>query len=318
MRQSVETHWLGIVAPPLDDSALVLRGAGHYATGGAPCHGARGQPRSRIAAAMTPPPPFLPTRANDWDPSELFWIVRHGVKFTGMPAWVAPERIDEVWAVVALLLRLPELTPDQYRDLTLGELAVSHSPTGLGQLADPLQPVLDDCARCHGRDGAGRGEGAFPRLAGQSAGYLLASLQAYAAGDRRSGIMQPVAAGLSEPEMRRLSDHYAAMPMSSQPPADGDALGAMIAQRGVAGDGIPACAACHRPDGRERYPQYPSLCGQPAAYLAGQLRLFQRGARGGTAYAPVMEAIARRVNDAQIDAVAAHFAACRPPAGQTG
>ena len=315
MRQSVETHSMGIEAPPLEDPALIHRGAGHYATGCAPCHGAPGQPRSVVTEAMTPPPPLLPGKIDEWDSSELFWIVRHGVKFTGMPAWAAPERTDEVWAMVAFLLKLPGLELDAYRELALGELADEQlRDAGLESLvADPFEPVLAECARCHGRDGQGRGVGAFPKLSGQSEAYLLASLQAYAQGLRHSGIMEPAAARLSDSEMRRLSDHYASMGVGPQPPQSrgGDKLGATIARRGVSDNRIPACVACHEPGDGGRYPQYPSLRGQTAAYLAGQLRLFKAGIRGGTPYANVMEAIARRMSDAQIDAVAAYFATDR-------
>jgi cytochrome c553 len=306
MRQSVETHSMGIEAPPLDDPALVHRGAGHYASGCAPCHGAPGQPRSQVALAMTPPPPFLPEKIPVWQPNELFWIVRHGVKFTGMPAWAALERTDEVWSMVAFLLQLPDLQPDEYRALALGELADGQAAAGLAGLADPFEPVLAECSRCHGRDGKGRGVGAFPKLSGQSEAYLLASLQAYAEGRRHSGIMQPAAVPLSHAQMRRLAAHYAEAGSLGADPAGRDGQGEAIARRGVPKDGVPACVSCHEPAGAG-YPAYPALRGQTADYLAQQLRLFRAGSRGGTAYAHIMATIARRLSDAQIDAVAAYF-----------
>jgi cytochrome c553 len=308
MRQSVETHSMAIEAPPLDDPALVHRGAGHYATGCAPCHGAPGQERSAVARAMTPPPPFLPERVAEWQPNELFWIVQNGVKFTGMPAWAAPERSDEVWAMVAFLLQLPMMEPERYRELALGELAGAMPVhAGLEALADPFEPLLADCARCHGRDGAGRGVGAFPKLGGQSEDYLLATLQAYALGARRSGIMQPAAHGLSEADMRRLAAHYAnAGSFASDAASGGDADGEALALHGAPDQGIPACATCHEPTGR-RYPAYPALRGQTADYLAQQLRLFRDGSRGGTAYGHIMQTIARRMSDAQILATARYF-----------
>jgi cytochrome c553 len=312
MRKSVETHAGDIAVPPLEDPALIHRGAGHYASGCAPCHGAPGQPRSAIAAAMTPPPPFLPDKVPEWQPNELFWIVRHGVKFTGMPAWAAPERSDEVWAMVAFLLRLPDLQPDDYRALALGDLVDQQAHAGLEGLADPFEPVLADCARCHGRDGAGRGVGAFPKLAGQSEDYLLATLQAYALGARRSGIMQPAATGLSEAAIRQLASHYAhAGSLASDATGGGNVHGEEIARQGVPHQGIPACVSCHEPAGG-RYPAYPKLRGQTAGYLAQQLRLFKDGIRGGTAYAHIMETIARRMSDAQILAVAGYFGS-QPP-----
>lgn len=317
MRQSVETHALGIEVPPLGDPALVHRGAGHYATGCAPCHGAPGVAQSPVPLEMTPEPPYLPPRIPQWEPNELFWIVRHGVKFTGMPAWVALERDDEVWAMVAFLRELPEMTPQVYHDLALGEpvqeVTARALDQGLDRLADPFEPVLADCIRCHGRDGAGRGVGAFPRLSGQSESYLYATLEAYADGRRNSGIMQPAAAQLSDSEMRRLARHYAsaqdASPRRSEPLANEIVeLGEAIARRGVPADGIPACVSCHEPRAGARYPYYPTLRGQTASYLAQQLRLFREGTRGGTAYAHIMATIAQRLSDPQIEAVAIYFA----------
>ena len=174
-------------------------------------------------------------------------------------------------------------------------------------LADPLEPVLVGCARCHGRDGTGRGVGAFPKLAGQSENYLLATLQAYAHGARRSGIMQPAAAKLSEPEMRQLARHYAdAGSLASDGSGGSNAYGEQIARQGAPNEGIPACVTCHEPAGK-RYPAYPALRGQTADYLAQQLRLFKAGIRGGTAYAHIMATIAGRMSDAQILAVAGYF-----------
>jgi cytochrome c553 len=210
-----------------------------------------------------------------------------------MPAWPALERTDEVWAMVAFLLQLPDMPPETYRRLALGEVAVSDH-AGLDGLAE--------CARCHGRDGKGRG-GAFSILTGQSEAYLLASLRAYARGHRHSGIMQPAAAPLDEAQMRRLAAHYANAGPFAADAAPGDGPGAAIARRGVPKDGIPACVSCHEPEGG----RYPALRGQTADYIAGQLRLFRAGTRGGTPYAHIMATIARRLSDAQIDAVAAYF-----------
>ena len=104
----------------LDDPGQVALGAVHYADGCAPCHGAPGEPRSPLMLAMTPPPPWLPRVIPTWDTEALFWIVRHGVKYSGMPAWPAQARADEVWAVVAFLRALPDLDAATYRRLVVG------------------------------------------------------------------------------------------------------------------------------------------------------------------------------------------------------
>src|ERR671910_265316 len=72
MRQSVETHSIGLKAPVLDDLALIEQGAGHFHTGCAPCHGpVEGAPPA-IPQRMTPHPPLLPPVIDEWTEEELF------------------------------------------------------------------------------------------------------------------------------------------------------------------------------------------------------------------------------------------------------
>jgi len=324
MRRAVSTQSMGIKVPPLDDPALVLKGAGHYETGCAACHGAPGRKRSLIVQQMTPEPPFLPPRIRHWQPQELFWIVRHGVKYTAMPAWPAQGRDDEVWALVAFIQALPGMSPERYRQLALGERAESAAnpvtPDSLRVLQNPLGPVLANCNRCHAEDGGGRGEGAFPRLAGQSEAYLLGSLQAYASGERHSGIMQPVAAGLDAEVLEALARHYAQLPpvnRTDAPVPEPDVLsrGQSLAAHGVPERGVPSCVHCHGPKQGPRNPMYPELAGQYARYLEQQLELFTAGKRGGSEYAGIMHGAAQRLTPEQMQALAAYYASL--PQGST-
>src|SRR5688500_5102485 len=73
----------------------------------------------------------------------------------------------------------------------------------------PGCPVIEKCALCHGMDGSGRGNGAFPKIAGQRPDYLFASLKAFAKGERNSGIMEPIASELSMEKMQKLANYYA-------------------------------------------------------------------------------------------------------------
>ena len=148
---------------------------------------------------MTPPPPPLGKEVAEWDPAELFYIVKHGIKFTGMPAWPAEHRDDEIWAVVAFLQKPPSLDGESYRRLVEGEpQAVTGAPIEHVLPSESIRPLIrQNCSRCHGHDGNGRGTGAFPKLAGQKPEYLFASLAAYASGARNSGIMEPIAAALT-------------------------------------------------------------------------------------------------------------------------
>ncbi len=77
-----------------------------------------------------------------------------------------------------------------------------------GGLAARLDKTMQDCARCHGEDGMGR-DGTAPKIAGQSKEYLLATLRGYASGERSSGIMQPIAAPLSDAELDEIASRIA-------------------------------------------------------------------------------------------------------------
>lgn len=93
MRRSLATHTLGVKPPTLDTPDLVLQGAGHYETGCRPCHGSPGAPMPRVPQQMTPHPPNLLPVIAELQPDELFYVVKHGVKFTGMPAWPTQQRV---------------------------------------------------------------------------------------------------------------------------------------------------------------------------------------------------------------------------------
>jgi cytochrome c553 len=203
MRQSIVTHAFGIAEPALDDEALVMRGAAHYDLACRACHGGADGALPVIPANIVPPPRPLARHAADWRPRELFYIVKHGMKFTGMPAWPAQARDDEVWAMVAFLRALPSLSPDAYN--RLARAGGRAEPLDLVSAIPAPRVVTDNCSRCHGLDGRGRGTGAFPRLDGQQADYLDRALRAYAGGQRHSGIMEPIAAALTATARRALA-----------------------------------------------------------------------------------------------------------------
>ena len=317
MRSSVRTQAFGIDVPDLGQPALAERGAGHFQGGCVPCHGAPGQVSNPIVRAMLPEPPELGETVPSWKPNELFWIVKHGLKYTGMPAWAAQERDDEVWAVVAFLRRLPGLNTAQYRALASVEPREHEVPIRALAQGGPVGTGLAACSRCHGLDGAARTSGAFPRLDIQTADYLFAQLQAYASGARHSGIMQPVAAELDAAEMRRLAEYYSAQrPAGSQPPAESDdrllAAGRTLMTEGLPDEGLPPCLSCHADDPAARNPLYPSIAGQYADYTSQQLELFKSGKRRDSPEAEIMSTMAERLTREQIDAVSVYLARLPP------
>lgn len=315
-RRSIATHALGVDLPPLDEPWLVLKGAGHYHDGCRPCHGAPDLRTPRVTAAMTPQPADLIGRVEIYDADELFYVVKHGIKFTGMPAWPAQERDDEVAAVVAFLRELPELDAESYRALVHGTAPRADAVSPLADLAASLEPpdaVTASCGRCHGADGHGRGNAAFPKLAGQKPEYLFRAMRAYASSERNSGIMEPIAAGLAEAQWRELADYYAALPGDSSAAdagaaADAIARGRDIALHGIPAKDVPSCADCHGPEGPRRNAAYPLLAGQYADYLVLQLEQFAADRRGGSDYAHLMRTVAPQLSRDEMQAVAAYYA----------
>ena len=327
-RRSVATHSIGTKVPPLDDMALIIKGAGHYDLGCRPCHSVPFVMMPHIPDAMTPDPPRLEETVPRWKDQELFHIVKHGIKLTGMPSWPSLERDDEVWAVVAFLRKLPGIKDTEYNDLVSGphEGGISVGGSGHAHQGDeapytsestnpPVRELegvegglLETCRRCHGIEGHGRGFGAFPRLAGQSAEYMYQALQAYAQGDRHSGIMKPIAGGLSREEMVQLARYYAGLPKSAGTSASPERVerGRLIAMRGTRQ--IPACSQCHGPSERPRNPAYPELAGQYPEYLVLQLELFKSGKRGGSVYGHLMQEVAPHLSEEDVRDVAVFYA----------
>lgn len=308
MRSAVRTYALLIEKPEAFDGSAVLPAAGHFASGCAVCHGAPGEPRPAMAKDMLPEPPRLENTVHEWEDAELFRIVQHGVRFTGMPAWPTQMRGDEVWGMVAFLRELPDLDSESYRRLAYGEAGRSQ----VGGFNSTFDAALAGCARCHGMDGLGRSD-FVPVIAGQRPSYFVASLHAYATGARASGIMELAATEADSGLWQRLAEYYAEQPAAGNGHSAADseliARGRRIAERGVPRRDIPACLGCHgSPD---RNPAYPKLDGQKQAYLENQLHLFAKGRRGGTAYAHLMTEFASRLEQEEIESLAAYFASRR-------
>ena len=109
--------------------AMIATGAEHYAAMCTDCHLAPDKREdSDIRAGLYPKPPDL-TKHIDATPPEMFWVIKHGIKMSGMPAWGKTHDDASIWGLVAFLQKLPELTPAQFRALarTEGEPHHQHS-----------------------------------------------------------------------------------------------------------------------------------------------------------------------------------------------
>ena len=197
--------------------------------------------------------------------------------------------------------------------MAIGEGEQSSSAPVEDMLAPQNAPaaVEQSCARCHGYDGNGRGQGAFPKLAGQRVEYLFESLKAYSKGDRHSGIMAPIATGLDEAALRELAEYYSKQSRTSFEEAlDSERIerGKLIARNGIPSQNVAACAACHGPTPTRRNDVFPLLHGQPPDYLVRQLELFSQKHRGGTDYHRLMHYTAVGLNPEQRRDVAHYYA----------
>ncbi|HVA19111.1 MAG TPA: cytochrome c [Solirubrobacteraceae bacterium] len=104
------------VPSDLNDPKRIPIGAGHYAGMCSVCHLAPGYTRDETAEGLYPHPPQL-AHGISLTPAQIFWVLKHGLKMTGMPAWGPSHTDEELWDLTAFVMRLPHLTAEQYRQI---------------------------------------------------------------------------------------------------------------------------------------------------------------------------------------------------------
>jgi mono/diheme cytochrome c family protein len=116
-RASIERHARDIEAPDLNIETLVLAGVNDFDSMCSACHGAPGKKPEALGKGLYPLPPDLAKSATYMTPEELYWVTRNGIKLTGMPAWGSTHQDEELWPVVAFMMRLPDLDAGEYQAL---------------------------------------------------------------------------------------------------------------------------------------------------------------------------------------------------------
>ena len=162
------------------------------------------------------------------------------------------------------------------------------------------------CGACHTADGS-RGSPANPIIAGQHPEYPAKQLSEFKSGKRNNPVMKGFASTLSDSDMRDVAAFYAGKQAKPGFAKNKDlyVLGQKIYRGGIADKQVPACAGCHSPNGAGIPAQYPRIGGQHADYTEAQLNGFRSGQRANS---PQMGAIAARLSDQEIKAVADYIA----------
>ncbi|MFA5515033.1 MAG: cytochrome c [Desulfuromonadales bacterium] len=117
MENSVRSHAAGIEAPNLErfERRQAMR---HFDEMCVLCHGAPGVKPSAIGQGIVPEPPELSEVAPQWTPGELFWIVKNGIRMSGMPAFGLTHPDEDIWMMVAFIRQLPDITAEEYQAMT--------------------------------------------------------------------------------------------------------------------------------------------------------------------------------------------------------
>ncbi len=124
--RSIEVRSRDIEVPKLDDPAIIRAGAGNYNSMCIGCHLAPGVAQTELSQSLYPAPPNLAKVGIDGSPSAAFWVIKHGIKASGMPAWGKSMEDEYIWGMVAFLNQLPKMDATQYQALVASSSGHQH------------------------------------------------------------------------------------------------------------------------------------------------------------------------------------------------
>jgi mono/diheme cytochrome c family protein len=143
--QSVERRATKAKIPYTVDPAAIATGFDHYREDCVMCHEAPGVAGAELSKGINPPAPSLGSGVNGTPDGQLFWVIKHGIRMTAMPAFGPTHTDEEIWKIVAFIRYLPDLSPQERDALraSTGEEAHHHG-TETNVLAEkavqPFQP----------------------------------------------------------------------------------------------------------------------------------------------------------------------------------
>lgn len=158
MRKSVKQRAESIQVPNLSSEQRLRNGLALYRAHCLQCHGAPGVAPEPFSFGMRPAPANLAATAREWPSAELYWVIRYGIKMSGMPGWQYRLSDQEIWDVVAFAERMASLSPMQYQEWSAQipphtaqqRAKAALNPSYQGDVAagkQALQQYL--CATCH-------------------------------------------------------------------------------------------------------------------------------------------------------------------------
>jgi len=144
--RSIAARAADIAVPKLDDESLIRAGAGNYDAMCAGCHLKPGLESTESSKGLYPAPPVL-TRKRIEDPAAAFWVIKHGVKMSGMPAWGKSMDDGYIWGLVAFLQRLPDMPRGKYDELV--EISGGHQYGGTEAVPQQHDAGIEDAPAEH-------------------------------------------------------------------------------------------------------------------------------------------------------------------------
>lgn len=188
-------------------------------------------------------------------------------------------------------------------------LLANESPKGDATKGKTLSAV---CAACHGADGNSVNPD-WPKIAGQGEAYLIKQINDFREDKRTEATMTPMAKGIaSDEDVAHLAAYYSSQKVKlGTANKEKVALGEAIYKGGVMSSGVAACAACHGPTGNgNTAAKFPQIAGQHTKYTITQLKAFKAGSRNNDT-GKMMQNVALKMTDAEMDAVAEYIAGLR-------
>ena len=124
--RSIEARSSDINVPELNNKELIQKGALLYSQMCSGCHLAPGIAQSELNSGLYPQPPVFSSQNYKNKASAQFWVIKNGIKMTGMPAWSPPHTDDQLWSMVAFINKSKQLSAEQYQNL-INQATDSHS-----------------------------------------------------------------------------------------------------------------------------------------------------------------------------------------------